>query len=151
MTSETRSGILSAAFTLSSAANAVGGVMLLILVAIGATAYPGHRFPIIAIAVGSVLLIQGVYSFGYAQHWWPLSRDILSGALLGGQLISICAAVTTLVYAIFYNARASTGGVEPGPFFAGVTMGVNALLALTVVAAGRAVTPRRSRNASSGG
>jgi hypothetical protein len=138
--SENGSELLSAAFTLSSVGNALGGAMLLILVATGVTAYPGHNFPVIAIAVGCVLLVQGLYSAGYVQGWWRISREVARGALLSGPLISACAAIATLVYAVYYNPRADNGGIEPAPFFAGALMAVNALLAFVLVATSRVAT-----------
>jgi hypothetical protein len=147
MTFENRNDLLRGAFTLSSVANAFGGAILLILVATGATAYPGHRFPIVAIAVGAVLLIQGVYAAAYTQEFWRIPPEVAAGALLGGELVSLCAAAATLVYAIVYNQRASNGGVEPGPFLAGAMMGANALLALILLFKSGALTPRTRERA----
>src|SRR5438067_6770975 len=122
--------MLRALFALSSFANAFGGILLLLLVAIGVTAYSGERFPVIAIAVGGVLLVQGSYGAGYVQHWWKGWGRTASGALLGGQLVAGCVGVATIAYAILYVPRASNGGVEPAPFFAGAMITVNALLGL---------------------
>lgn len=129
-------------FTLSSFANALGGTVLLVLVAVGVTAYPGHRFPVIAVGVGGVLLVQGLFSAGYTQNWWRAWGDLAPGALLAGQLISGCVGLATVAYAIFYNARASNGGIEPGPFFSGVMIGVNALLALILLFSSGVLTPK---------
>ena len=141
------SEMIRALFTLSSLANVLGGAGLLVLVAVGVTAYPGHRFPPIAIAVGGVLLVQGFYSAGYAQRWWRAWDEAASGALLAGQLISGCVALLTIYYAIFYNPRAANGGVEPAPFFSGALMGLNSLLALILLYASDALK-RRTRGSA---
>jgi hypothetical protein len=140
--------MLRALFALSSFANAFGGTLLLLLVAIGVTAYSGERFPVIAIAVGGVLLVQGSYSAGYVQHWWRGWGLTTSGALLAGQLIAGCVGIATIAYAILYVPRASNGGVEPAPFFSGAMIAVNALLALILLWTSGALTPTRERAAT---
>jgi hypothetical protein len=140
--------MLRALFALSSFANAFGGILLLLLVAIGVTAYSGERFPVIAIAVGGVLLVQGIFSAGYVQDWWSAWDLTASGALLAGQLISGCVGLATIAYAILYVPRASNGGVEPAPFFSGAMIAVNALLALILLWTSGALTPTRARAAT---
>lgn len=140
--------MLRALFALSSFANAFGGVVLLLLVAIGVTAYSAERFPVIAIGVGGVLLVQGIYSAGYAQNWWDAWGITASGALLAGQLISGCVGVATIAYAILYVPRAANGGVEPAPFFSGAMIAVNALLALILLWTSGSLTPTRESGAT---
>lgn len=135
------SEMLRALFALSSLGNVLGGVTLLLLVAAGVVVDPRYAVPVIAILIGGSMLIQGLYSFGYAQHWWSRWGSTASGALLAGQLLSLCAGVATVAYAIFYVERASNGGIEPGPFFSGVMIGANALLALIVLGTSGALTP----------
>ena len=143
MTSEReRNEFLRALFGLSSLLNVLAGLTLLALVATGVTAYPGHRFPIIAMAVGGVLLMQGVYGAGYAQDWWESREGIANGAMLAGQMVAWCAALLTIYYAIVINPRAANGGVEPGPFFSGVLIALNALLALTLLYVEDGLTPK---------
>lgn len=136
-------------FALSSFANAAAGVGLLILVATGVSTDPPRAVPVIAIAVGSLLLIQGSFSLGYAQRWWESWGSRATGVLLAGQLASIVAGVATIAYAILYVPRASNGGVEPAPFFSGVAITVNALLALIVVGSSGALRPTTRGRAAS--
>ncbi len=139
--------MLNGVFMLSSWANVFGALTLLALVTTGVIVDPGHSVPIIAIVIAGVMLAQGIYSAGYEAGWWAAWRRAAAGALLAGQLISLCLGLATIAYAIFYVPRASNGGVEPGPFFSGALITANAALAVVTLAVTGVLTPRTRGNA----
>jgi hypothetical protein len=123
--------VLSRIFTLSSFANVLGGAVLFFTWASNAVSDPQHHVPIIVLAIGSSMIIQGLYSAGYTLGWWDGWGDVASGALLAGQLISGCVGLGMLVNGIAHNSASSDG--EMAPVLAGVMIGVNAFLALLLL------------------
>jgi len=94
------------------------------------------------------MVIQGLYSVGYALDWWSAWGDLASGALLAGQLISGCFGLWLLITAIFHFPRASNGGVEPGPVLAALLIGANALLGLILLLAAGTLKPKTPARAA---
>jgi hypothetical protein len=138
--------VLNRLFTLSSSANVLAGAVLVFTWAANAVTDPRHHVPIIVFAIGTSMIIQGLYSAGYALGWWEAWGDLAAGALLAGQLIAGCAGLGMLVAGIAHNA--SNSDAEMAPVLAGLMIGVNALLALIVLAKSGALRPRTRARAA---
>jgi hypothetical protein len=134
--------VIKTLFTLSSFANILGGAVLGAMWAGSALTDPPHRVPPVVLTIGGSMVIQGLYSLGYSLGWWRAWGGVASGALLAGQLIMGCVGLRLLVMGIFYNERAANGGIEPGPVLAALMIGVNALLALVLLATSGVLTPK---------
>lgn len=137
-----RREILRTLFTLSSLVNVLGGAVLAAIWGRNAFTDPQHHVPLIVLAIGGSMMIQGFYSTGYSLGWWKAWGDISTGALLAGQLISGCVGLGMLVDGIFYMARATNGGIEPAPVLAGLMIGVNALLGLILLVLSGVLAPK---------
>lgn len=109
---------------------------------------PAHHFYPLLLAVAGTMIIQGLYSAGYARGWWSQRGRLASGALLAGQLISGCCGVWMLYYGVFINIRASNGGIEPAPILAALMIGANSLLALLLLFSSGALTPKTRARAA---
>jgi len=109
---------------------------------------PQHHVPVIVFAIGASMIIQGVYSAGYALGWWQAWRDVAAGALLAGQLISGCVGLGMLISGIAHNSASNDG--EMAPALAGLMIGVNALLALSLLFTSGKITSKSSASANIG-
>jgi len=132
---------------LSSFANVAGGLVLSFTWASNFLTDPQHHVPLIVLAVGGSMIIQGGYTAAYLLGRWRPWGDLASGALLAGQLISGCVGLGMLLNGIFYTARASNGDFEPAPILAGLLIGGNALLALILLLGEGVLTPRKPARA----
>ena len=134
--------MLNRLLTLSSLANVLGGAVLFFTWAVNWVSDPGRHVPIIVLAIGASMIIQGLYTVGYSLGWWDGWREIASGALLAGQLISGCIGLGMLITGIISNSQ--NGDQEMAPVLAGLMIGVNALLALLVLVSSRAISRVRA-------
>ena len=131
----------------SSFANLLGGSVLSLTWAVNWASDPDRHVPIVVVAIGGGMIIQGLYCIGYALGWWNAWRGIAAGALLAGQLISGCVGVGLLVAGIVHNA--STGDAEMVPVIAGFLIAANALVALLLLAFSADLRPKqRGRGAA---
>jgi hypothetical protein len=146
--SGTGGSLLRTLLMLSSIANIAGGLVLFGTWAINFATDPQHHVPPIVFAIGGSMIIQGSYTAAYLLGRWRPWGDLASGALLAGQLISGCIGLRVLVMGIFYNERASNGGIEPGPVLAGLMIGVNALLSLILLFSSGALKPKTPARAA---
>ena len=140
--------MLSRLFTLSSFVNVAAGAVLFLTWAVNWASDPGRHVPIIVLAIGGSMMIQGLYSAGYTLGWWEAWGDLAAGALLAGQLISGCVGLGMLVNGIAYNMHPVNGDMEMAPVLAGFLIGVNALLGLIELILSGKISLRR--NVSSG-
>lgn len=137
-----RGVVLNRLFTLSSFANVLGGAVLFFTWAANRMSDPARHVPLVVLVIGASMIIQGLYSAGYSLAWWSSWPDVSSGALLAGQLISLCAGAGLLIAGFTTMPRSSHGDFEPAPILAGLMITVNALLALTILASSGALTPK---------
>jgi hypothetical protein len=131
--------VLNRLLTVSSFANVLAGAVLFVTWASNWATDPGRHVPIIVFAIGGAMMIQGLYSIGYALGWWRAWGDLAAGALLAGQLISGCVGLGMLIAAIAHNASQSDG--EMVPVVAGLMFGVNALLGLVILVQSGKLSP----------
>ena len=134
--------MLNRLLTLSSLANVLGGAVLFLTWAVNWVSDPGRHVPIIVLAIGASMIIQGLYTLGYTLGWWDGWREIASGALLAGQLISGCIGLGMLITGIISNSQ--NADQEMAPVLAGLMIGVNALLALVVLVGSRTISRVRA-------
>ena len=137
--------MLNRLFLLSSFANVAGGTVLFFTWAVNWVSDPGHHVPLIVLAIGGSMMIQGLYSAGYTLGWWDAWGDIASGALLAGQLISGCAGLGMLVTGLISNSQ--NNDQEMAPVLAGLLIGVNALIALVSLVVSKKISLSPSRGA----
>jgi hypothetical protein len=140
--------VLKSLFTLSSFANVLGGAVLAVTWGSNWATDPERHVPIIVLAIGASMMIQGLYSVGYSLGWWKGWGDLASGILLAGQLIAGCAGFGMLVNGIIANSQAANNDIEMAPVLAGLMIGVNALLSLLLLASSGVFTTTRERAGS---
>lgn len=115
----------------SSVANVLGGSVLFLTWAVNWAWDPDRHVPLVVLAIGGAMAIQGLYSIGYSLGWWNPWKEIAAGAMLAGQLISGCVGLALLVAGIAHNS--STGDTEMVPVLAGILISGNALVALALL------------------
>ena len=123
--------MLNRLLNVSSFANVLAGAVLFFTWASNWATDPDHHVPFIVFSIGVAMMIQGLYGIGYTLGWWKAWGDLASGALLAGELISGCVGLGMLVSGIAHNA--SHADQEMAPVFAGLMIGVNALIGLIVL------------------
>jgi hypothetical protein len=108
---------------LASIANCGGG---LVLIATWATMW--QHVPIIVLAIGGSLLIQGVYTILYLRGDLDRWGDLATGALFAGESLSAVVGAGGMIQGIAHNIN--NADMEMAPVLAGLLMLVQALLAL---------------------
>jgi hypothetical protein len=108
---------------LASIANCAGG---LVLIATWATMW--QHVPIIVLAIGGSLLIQGVYTILYLRGDLDRWGDLATGALFAGESLSAVVGAGGMIQGIAHNIN--NADMEMAPVLAGLLMLVQALLAL---------------------
>ena len=108
---------------LASIANMAGGLVL-----IGTWASMWQRVPIIVLAIGGSLLIQGAYTILYLRGDLARWGDLATGALFAGESLSAVVGAGGLIQGILHNIN--NADMEMAPVLAGLLMLVQALLAL---------------------
>ncbi len=108
---------------LASIANCAGG---LVLIATWATMW--QRVPIIVLAIGGSLLIQGAYTILYLRGDLDRWGDLATGALFAGESLSAVVGAGGMIQGIAHNIN--NADMEMAPVLAGLLMLVQALLAL---------------------
>lgn len=141
MTGIRRTGALATTLLVSSLANIAGGFVLCATWAINRSTDPERHVPLIVLAIGAPMIIQGLFTAGTILGWWEEWEDLASGALLAGQLISSCAGLGLLVSGILHNVSAPNGDIEMAPVLAGFMIGMNGLLALILLLVSGKLSP----------
>ena len=108
---------------MASIANCAGG---LVLIATWATMW--QRVPIIVLAIGGSLLIQGAYTILYLRGDLDRWGDLATGALFAGESLSAVVGAGGMIQGIAHNIN--NADMEMAPVLAGLLMLVQALLAL---------------------
>jgi len=127
--------VLKLLLMLASIANVAGGLVL-----IGTWATMWQRVPIIVLAIGGSLLIQGVYTILYLRG--DLSRwgDLPTGALFAGEALSAVVGAGGLIQSVVHNIN--NADMEMAPVLAGLLMLVQAALALLYLLMTNQLRPR---------
>ncbi|MEA2706770.1 MAG: hypothetical protein QOH22_1558 [Gemmatimonadaceae bacterium] len=120
---------------LASIANVAGGIVL-----IGTWATMSQRVPIIVLAIGGSLLIQGAYTILYLHGDLARWGDLPTGALLAGEALSALVGAGGLIQGVVYNIHNSD--MEMAPVLAGLLMFVQAVLALLYLLMTNRLRPR---------
>src|SRR4030081_3431687 len=108
---------------LASIANVAGGLVL-----IGTWASMWQRVPIIRLAIGGSLLIEGAYTILYLRGDLARWGDLATGALFAGESLSAVVGAGGLIQGILHNIN--NADMEMAPVLAGLLMLGQALLAL---------------------
>ena len=119
----------------ASLANIAGGVVL-----IGTWATMWQRVPIIVLAIGGSLLIQGGYTILYLRGDLDRRGDLATGALFAGESLSAVVGAGGLIQGIAHNIN--NADMEMAPVLAGLLMLVQALLALLYLVLTDSLRPR---------
>jgi hypothetical protein len=127
--------VLKLLLMLASIANVAGGIVL-----IGTWATMSQRVPIIVLAIGSSLLIQGAYTILYLHGDLARWGDLPTGALLAGEALSALVGAGGLIQGVVYNIHNSD--MEMAPVLAGLLMFVQAVLALLYLLMTNRLRPR---------
>jgi hypothetical protein len=120
---------------LASIANVAGG---LVLIATWATMW--QRVPIIVVAIGGSLLVQGAYTILYLHGDLARWGDVPTGALLAGEALSAVVGAGGLIQSIVHNIN--NADMEMAPVLAGLLMFVQAVLALLYLLTTNQLRPR---------
>jgi hypothetical protein len=120
---------------LASIANCAGG---LVLIATWATMW--QHVPIIVLAIGGSLLIQGAYTILYLRGDLDRWGDLATGALFAGESLSAVVGAGGMIQGIAHNIN--NADMEMAPVLAGLLMLVQALLALLYLAVTDKLRPR---------
>src|SRR3982074_2127010 len=126
---------------LASFANCAGGLVL-----IGTWATMWQRVPIIVLALGASLLIQGAYTIVYLHGELDRWRDLATGALFAGESLSAVVGAGGLIQGILHNIN--NADMEMAPVLAGLLMLVQALLALLYLLITNQLRPRADGRSS---
>jgi hypothetical protein len=127
--------VLKLLLMLASVANVAGGLVL-----IGTWASMWQRVPIIVLAIGGALLIQGAYTILYLRGDLARWGDLPTGALFAGEALSAVVGAGGLVQSVAHNL--SNADMEMAPVLAGLLMLVQALLALLYLLTTNQLRPR---------
>ena len=120
---------------LASIANVAGGLVL-----IGTWATMWQRVPIIVLAIGGSLLIQGAYTILYLRGDLARWGDLATGALFAGESLSAVVGAGGMIEGILHNIN--NADMEMAPVLAGLLMLVQALLALLYLLITNQLRPR---------
>jgi hypothetical protein len=120
---------------LASIANVAGGLVL-----IGTWASMWQRVPIIVLAIGGSLLIQGAYTILYLRGDLARWGDLATGALFAGESLSAVVGAGGLIQGILHNIN--NADAEMAPVLAGLLMLVQAALALLYLLMTSQLRPR---------
>ena len=120
---------------MASIANVAGGLVL-----IGTWATMWQRVPIIVLAIGGSLLIQGAYTILYLRGDLARWGDLATGALFAGESLSAVVGAGGLIQSILHNIN--NADMEMAPVLAGLLMLVQALLALLYLLVTNQLRPR---------
>jgi hypothetical protein len=127
--------VLKLLLMLASIANVLGGI---VLIATWATMW--QRVPIIVLAIGASLLIQGAYTILYLHGDLARWGDIPTGALFAGEALSALVGAGGLIQSIVHNVN--NADMEMAPVLAGLLMFVQAVLALLYLLTTNQLRPR---------
>ena len=119
----------------ASLANVAGGLVL-----IGTWATMWQRVPIIVLAIGGSLLIQGGYTILYLRGDLDRWGALATGALFAGESLSAVVGTGGLIQGIAHNIN--NADMEMAPVLAGLLMLVQALLALLYLVLTDSLRPR---------
>ena len=120
---------------LASIANVAGGLVL-----IGTWATMWQRVPIIVLAIGCSLLIQGAYTILYLRGDLARWGDLATGALFAGEALSGVVGAGGMIQGLLHNIN--NADMEMAPVLAGLLMLVQALLALLYLLVTNQLRPR---------
>jgi len=120
---------------LASIANVAGGLVL-----IGTWATMWQRVPIIVLAIGGSLLVQGAYTILYLRGDLARWGDLATGALFAGESLSAVVGAGGLIQGILHNIN--NADAEMAPVLAGLLMLVQAALALLYLLMTNQLRPR---------
>jgi hypothetical protein len=120
---------------LASIANVAGGLVL-----IGTWATMWQRVPVIVLAIGGSLLVQGAYTILYIRGDLARWGDLATGALFAGEALSAVVGAGGLVQGIVHNIN--NADMEMAPVLAGLLMLVQAALALLYLLLTNQLRPR---------
>lgn len=120
---------------LASIANVAGG---LVLIATWATMW--QRVPIIVVAIGGSLLVQGAYTILYLHGDLARWGDVPTGALFAGEALSAVVGAGGLIQSVVHNIN--NADMEMAPVLAGLLMFVQAVLALLYLLTTHQLRPR---------
>jgi hypothetical protein len=120
---------------LASIANVVGGLVL-----IGTWATMWQRVPIIVLAIGGSLLIQGAFTILYLHGDLARWGDLSTGALFAGEALSAVVGAGGLIQSVAHNVN--NADMEMAPVLAGLLMFVQAVLALLYLLTTNQLRPR---------
>ena len=126
---------------LASIANVAGGLVL-----IGTWATMWQRVPIIVLAIGGSLLIQGAYTILYLRGDLARWGDLATGALFAGESLSAVVGAGGMIEGILHNLN--NADMEMAPVLAGLLMLVQALLALLYLLITSQLRPRADGRSS---
>jgi hypothetical protein len=115
--------VLKLLLMLASLANVAGGIVLILT---WATMW--QRVPIIVLAIGGCLLIQGAYTILYLRGDLARWGDLPTGALFAGEALSAVVGAGGLIQGVAHNIN--NADMEMAPVLAGLLMLAQALLAL---------------------
>jgi len=115
--------VLKLLLMLASIANVAGGIVLILT---WATMW--QRVPIIVLAIGGCLLIQGAYTILYLRGDLARWGDLPTGALFAGEALSAVVGAGGLIQGVAHNIN--NADTEMAPVLAGLLMLAQALLAL---------------------
>ena len=120
---------------LASIANVAGGLVL-----IGTWASMWQRVPIIVLAIGGSLLIQGAYTILYLRGDLARWGDLPTGALFAGEALSAVVGAGGLIQGVVHNVN--NADMEMAPVLAGLLMLAQAALALLYLLMTNQLRPR---------
>jgi hypothetical protein len=120
---------------LASIANVAGGLVL-----VGTWATMWQRVPIIVLAIGGSLLIQGAYTILYLRGDLARWGDLATGALFAGEALSAVVGAGGLIQSVVRNIN--NADKEMAPVLAGLLMLVQAALALLFLLITNQLRPR---------
>jgi hypothetical protein len=127
--------VLKLMLMLASIANVTGGLVL-----IGTWATMWQRVPIIVLAIGGSLLIQGAYTILYLHGDLARWGDLPTGALFAGEALSAVVGTGGLIQSVVHNINSAD--MEMAPVLAGLLMLVQAVLALLYLLTTNQLRPR---------
>jgi hypothetical protein len=127
--------VLKILLMLASIANVAGG---LVLIATWATMW--QRVPIIVVAIGGSLLVQGAYTILYLHGDLARWGDLPTGALFAGEALSAVVGAGGLIQSVVHNIN--NADMEMAPVLAGLLMFVQAVLALLYLLTTNQLRPR---------
>jgi hypothetical protein len=133
--------VLKLLLMLASIANVAGGLVL-----IGTWASMWQRVPIIVLAIGGSLLIQGAYTILYLRGDLARWGDLPTGALFAGEALSAVVGAGGLIQSVAHNVN--NADMEMAPVLAGLLMLVQAALALLYLLMSNQLRPRADGRSS---